>query len=158
MVSETKWIIKMGKNNPLAAIQFPESFMALTWPKWTQQHPKIVGLFSHSLCKPILFFPSRVMRKTTTKPPNKDPIHWLLAKQLPSHGEKTQETVKTWMRVPRSSKNVDAWRNGKHFWGITFPISQKSFSQKWVFPQIRIWSAIPCPSHAITNLSNLWHN
>ena len=49
MVSATKRIIKMGKNNPLATIRFLESFMALTWPKRTQQHPKFMGLFSHSL-------------------------------------------------------------------------------------------------------------
>ena len=52
MVLATEQIAKMGKKSPLAAIQFPETIMALTWPKQSQKHPKIVGLFSHSLALP----------------------------------------------------------------------------------------------------------
>ena len=40
---------QLGRNKSDWATWIPESFMALTWPKRIQKHPKFMALFSHSL-------------------------------------------------------------------------------------------------------------
>ena len=40
----------MGENNPGRAIRFQKKFVAITGTKMTSTNPKIMNLFSHSLC------------------------------------------------------------------------------------------------------------
>ena len=67
---EPKTNLQMGKTTPLAAIQIPGSFMALTWPKRTQSTPKIYGFVPPIGCATLnTKFPNRREVETTQKLP-----------------------------------------------------------------------------------------
>ena len=71
--SATKQFTMMGKNNPLAAIQFPYLFMALMWPKWTQKNQKQFWVSS--------------------------PTRWHYQQRFPSY-KKWENVAKSWGRKP----------------------------------------------------------
>ena len=64
----------MGKTTPLAAIQIPDLFMALTWLKQTQMTPKIHGSIPPIGCATLKHEISQSWRGgNNTKTPRSDP-------------------------------------------------------------------------------------
>ena len=98
----------MGKNNPLAAIRFPELFMAVTWPKWTQQHPKIVGLFSHSLALPKKQFPAWKTMGKSSKIMGEETQPLIITKMIsqPKENEVKNQNSQQRSHPPEANKNT----------------------------------------------------
>ena len=143
----------MGKKIPIVAIRFPESFMALTWPKWTQQHPKIVGLFSHSLALPKKRFPTWKTMGKCSKIAGEEIRPLIITKMIYQPKENEVNNQKwEWIHTGSSSflqepnvkengeENMKTWKHvgmGRHFLVFTaFPKKQWLLQLECVLPYL----------------------